>query len=154
MIFFSRDVFFNKYILIVLPFFQNRHFGRGAWNSDWEGVSGQFQTNFRPLLGLALGYLSFQYLLRALDFQNGRFRKQKSQGKLRKRKLIRRKASLISCFGNQKPQDKLRECKLMPRKENVTKKVCRQPSCNIGYRTWFPKRLFWKSKTPREIKRT
>ena len=144
MIFFSRDVFFNKYILIVLPFFQNRHFGRCAWNSDWEGISGQFQTNFRPLLGLALGYLSFQYLLRALDFQNGRFRKQKSQGKLRKRKLIRRKASLISCdkigvptalfqyllqaldfqngrFGNQKPQDKLRECKLMPRKENVTK---------------------------------
>ena len=144
MFFFSRDVFFNKYILIVLPFFQNRHFGRCAWNSDWEGVSGQFQTNFRPLLGLALGYLSFQYLLRALDFQNGHFRKQKTQGKLRERKLIRRKASLISCdkigvptalfqyllqaldfqngcFGNQKPQDKLRECKLMPRKENVTK---------------------------------
>ena len=39
----------------------------------------------------------FQHMLRAFDFQNGCFRHQKPQGKLRERQLIRRKASVIYC---------------------------------------------------------
>ena len=83
-------------------------------------------------------------MLRALAFQNGRFRHQKPQGKLRERQLIRRKANVIYCdkigvptalfqyllraldfqngrFGNQNPQGKLRERKLLPPKESVIK---------------------------------
>ena len=52
-----------QYVSIVLSFFFNGHFGQCVWDGEWEGVSGQFQTSFRPLLGLALGYLSFKYLI-------------------------------------------------------------------------------------------
>jgi hypothetical protein len=60
-----------------------------------EGVSGQIQTSFRPLLGLSLGYLSFQYLFEYLLSKTAVLEIKKLQGELGERKLISPKESVL-----------------------------------------------------------
>ena len=77
------------YVAIVLSlFFSNSHFGQCVWDGEWEGVSGQFQTSFRPLSGLALGYLSFKYGIACWSPKMGVLEIKNLQGELRERKLI------------------------------------------------------------------